>query len=126
MDSDYYSSDEDCEQQILVENIPKEVTRLYEKADTEEKLNNIKHHLIDLLDAYKLSLRIVEFEDEMYGIYENVIREYIYWQAPGEILDGNDYNLPQKFLEWAYKNTEKGSELEYLDSIYMQLTHLIG
>jgi len=124
MDSDYYSSDEEIERVIVIKDIPKEVTRLYENANTKEKLNNIKYHLIDLMDAYKLSLKTVEFEDEIYDMYENVIKEYIYWQAPGEILDGNSYNLPQKFLEWAYNNTEKGIELNYLNDIYTELIHL--
>ncbi|MEK0419405.1 MAG: hypothetical protein RIQ65_98, partial [Pseudomonadota bacterium] len=44
MDSDYYSSDDEVEQEILGRDIPKEVERLYENADTEEKLNNIKYH----------------------------------------------------------------------------------
>jgi hypothetical protein len=124
MDSDYYSSDEEIERVIVIKDIPKEVTRLYENANTKEKLINIKYHLIDLMDAYKLSLKTVEFEDEIYDMYENVIKEYIYWQAPGEILDGNSYNLPQKFLEWAYNNTEKGIELNYLNDIYTELIHL--
>lgn len=126
MDSDDYTSDDDNEQEYLVREIPKEVTRLYEKADTIEKLNNIKYHLINLMDAYNLSLKTSEFEDEIFDMYENVIKEYIYWEAPGEILNGNSYNLPQKFLEWAYANTEKGIELEYLNSIYMEAIHLIG
>ena len=124
MDSDYYSSDDEVEQEILGRDIPKEVERLYENADTEEKLNNIKYHLINLMDLYDLSLKTVDFENEMFEIYENVIKEYIYWQAPCEILDANDYDLPQKFLQWAYENTEKGIELEYLNSIYTEAIHL--
>ncbi len=124
MDSDYYSSDDEVEQEILIRDIPKEVQRLYENADTEEKLNNIKYHLINLMDLYDLSLKTVNFENEMFEIYENVIKEYIYWQAPCEILDANDYDLPQKFLQWAYENTEKGIELEYLNSIYTEAIHL--
>ena len=126
MDSDNYYSDEEVEQKILIKDIPKEVERLYEKADTEEKLNSIKYHLIDLLDEYNLSLKTVDFEEEIYNMYENVIKEYIYYQAPGEILNGNSYNLSQKFLEWAYTNTEKGIELNYLNDIYFELIHLIG
>lgn len=120
MDSDYYSSDDD-EQEILVKNIPKEVFRLYENADTEDKLLHVKYYIIDLLDSYNLSLKTVEFEDGMLEMYENVIKEYMYWQSPVEILDGNDYDLPQKFLEWAYKNTDQGIELDYMNSIYMEL-----
>ncbi len=124
MDSDYYSSDEDVEHEIQIKDIPAEVERLYENADTEEKLKGIRNYLIDLMNVYNLSLKTVEFEDEMYEMYENVIKEYIYWQAPGEILNANSYNLPQKFTEWAYKNTKKGAELDYLNSIYNQLIHL--
>ncbi len=126
MDSDYYTSDDDGEQEIQIKNIPAEVSRLYENADTPDKLNNIKYHLIDLMDAYSLSIKTVNFENEMFDMYENVIKEYIYWEAPGEILDANSYNLPQKFVQWAYENTEKGIELDYLNSIYTEVTHLIG
>jgi len=125
MDSDNYCSDEENDPKILIKDIPKEVARLYEKANTEEKLNNIKFHLIDLMDGYSLSLKTVDFEEEIYNMYENVIKEYIHWQAPGEILDANSYNLSQKFLEWAYSNTEKGIELNYLNDIYFELIHLI-
>jgi len=124
MDSDNYSSDEEVEQEILIKDIPKEVSKIYDKADTEEKLKNVKNHLIYLMNEYNLSLKTIDFQDEIFDMYENVIKEYIYWQAPGEILDGNSYNLPQKFLEWAYNNTEKGIELSYLNDIYSELIHL--
>jgi hypothetical protein len=124
MDSDYYSSDEEDDNVILVKDIPKEVLRIYEKADTEEKLKNVRNHLIDLMNVYNLSIKTIDFEEEIYYMYEDIIKEYIYWQAPGEILDGNFYNLPQKFLEWAYNNTDKGIELSYLNDIYIELIHL--
>ncbi len=124
MNSDYCSSDEENESEILAKDIPKEVLRIYDKANTEEKLKNVKTHLINLMDEYNLSLKIVDFEDEIFDMYEDVIKEYIYCQAPGEIFDKNSYNLPQKFLEWVYNNTEKGVELNYLNDIYSELIHL--
>jgi hypothetical protein len=125
MDSDnYYSSDEEVENVILIKDIPKEVLRIYEKADSEEKLKSVSNHLIDLMNTYNLSIKTIDFEDEIYNMYEDVIKEYIYWQAPEKILDANSYNLPQKFLEWAYNNTDKGIELSYLNDIYIELIHL--
>ena len=122
MDSDHYTSeDEHYDRDILIKDIPNEVIRLYENGIKNNKLNLLQSEIVSLLNLYDINRKISDFENQMICIYENIIANYLYRESPGEILDANSYNLPQKFLEWVYSNTDKGIQLEYLEKIYISL-----
>lgn len=122
MDSDYYTSDDEKQDEINIDEIPKEVIRIYENACKKNILDAVSGKIIYLLEEYDISRRVLDFEEEVFGIYHDVVENYMYWEAPGEILNGNNYDLSHKFLQWIYSNTDKGIELEYLEQIYLVLT----
>lgn len=123
MDSEYYSSDEDDEMEIPIDLIPREVERLYESACNRGTLDVMKNQILSLLNIYKIDIKITDYQNELMDIYEDVIQNYLDYQCPEKVLDANSHDLKQKFIQWALTNTEKGIELDYLDSIYIQLTN---
>jgi hypothetical protein len=121
MDSDDYTSDDDKGEEILIDNIPKEVISIYENAINKNTIGSVRDTIIYLLHQYDILRKVSDFENEMAEIYEDTVKHYMYWQAPLEVFDTNNYNLQQKFVQWAYSSTERGIELEYLEQIYFSL-----
>jgi hypothetical protein len=122
MDSDYYSSDDETYEEISHDKIPGEVTRIYEDALKKNTVVSVRQNIIYLLNQYDVHRKMTDFENEMMEIYENVIGHYIHWEAPLEVFDANKYDLPQKFIQWAYSSTDRGIELEYLENIFYTLS----
>lgn len=119
---DYYSSDDEFDSnEISIENIPREIDRIYKLACSKGLLDEVKNQLLSLLNIYKIDIKFVDFQNKMMTIYDDVIENYLYYKCPQGILDANSYNLKQKFVEWALTNTKRGIELDYLDKIYVQL-----
>ena len=123
MDIEYNSSDDDDNyvEEKIIENISDYIINLYEKNKKTDTIENVCSELISLIEQYDIYRQISEYNEELYEIYENVIKEYMYIECPLEILDANNYNLPQKFIQWAYDNTKKGLKLDYIERIYHSL-----
>jgi hypothetical protein len=117
MDEDYDSHDdnENENEEILIKNIPYHIINLYET--NINTIENVCNELKSLIEEYDIYRKISDYHEELYQIYENVVLEYMDIECPVEILDANNYNLLQKFIEWAYKNTERGNQLDYLERI---------
>jgi len=122
MDSDYYSSDDETYETINIDKIPDEVIRIYEDALNKNTVVSVRDNILYLLNQYDVHRKMTDFENEMMEIYENVVGNYIYWEAPLEVFDANKYDLPQQFIQWAYTSTDRGIQLEYLEKIFYTLS----
>ena len=119
---DNYDSNDDNEfEEVIIKNIPSYIINLYETNIDKNTIENVYNELKSLIEEFDVYRKISDYEEELYQIYENVITEYMNNESPLEILDANYYNLPQKFIEWAYINTEKGIQLDYIEKIYHSL-----
>ena len=121
MDSDSYDSSDERENSILIENLPKYIIKFYEEHLNKNNLLNIQQDLILLIENYDIHRQINEYNDELTEIYDNVVKEYLHYECPLEILDQDRNYLGTKFVEWAYYNTEKGLELDYIENIYYSI-----
>jgi hypothetical protein len=122
MDVEYDTSDDDnYVEEKIIENISEYIINLYEQNKKTDTIENVCSELISLIEQYDIYRQISEYNEELYEIYENIIKEYMYIECPVEILDANNYNLPQKFIQWAYENTQKGLKLDYIERIYHSL-----
>ena len=120
MDSDYYSSDEEIEN-IVIDDIPNEVINMYEEGIEKECLELYAKRIVYLLEMYDIDMQMLKFEEHIDYMYEDTINEYLYRECPEKIFDKNRYGLKHKFIQWSYKNTERGNELDYLYKIYNSL-----
>ena len=121
MDIEYSSDDNNYDEENVIHNISDCIIKLYEKNKKTDTIENVYSELISLIEEYDIYREISEYNAELYEIYENSIKEYMYIECPIEILDANNYNLPQKFIQWAYENTQKGLKLDYIERIYHSL-----
>jgi len=121
MDIEYSSDDNNYDEENVIHNISDYIIKLYEKNKKTDTIENVYSELISLIEEYDIYREISEYNSELYEIYENSIKEYMYIECPVEILDANNYNLPQKFIQWAYENTQKGLKLDYIERIYHSL-----
>ena len=86
----------------------------YEK----NNLKNIRIKLQKYIEEYDINMRIDEFKNKLYTMYNDVIEEFIKIDCPLEFLNKDSYNLNIRFIDWVYENTKLGKQLEYIKNIY--------
>jgi hypothetical protein len=119
MESDSYDSSDEIENNlIVVKNLPKYIINLYESNLNKNTLANVQEDLITLIEDYDIHRQINEYYDELTEIYDDVVKDYLKYECPLEILDKDRNFLVTDFIEWAYTNTDRGLELEYIEKIY--------
>ena len=118
MDSDSYDSSDEKNNEIIIKNLPKYIIDLYELNLNKNTLLNVQEDLITLIEDYDIHRQINDYYSELTEIYDNVVKEYLKYECPLEILDKDRNFLVTNFIEWAYNNTDRGLELEYIEQIY--------
>lgn len=117
MDSDSYdSSDEMQNNLIVINNLPKYIINLYES--NKNTLLNVAEDLVTLIEDYDIHRQINDYRDELIEIYNEVVKDYLQYECPLGILDQDRNFLINNFVEWAYENTNRGLELDYIEKIY--------
>lgn len=119
MDSDSYdSSDEMQNNLIVIKNLPKYIINLYESNLNKNTLLNVAEDLVTLIEDYDIHRQINDYRDELIEIYNEVVKDYLKYECPLGILDQDRNFLINNFVEWAYENTDRGLELDYIEKIY--------
>jgi hypothetical protein len=119
MDSDSYdSSDENENNLIVIKNLPKYIIELYESNLNKNTLINVAENLVTLIEDYDIYRQINDYRDELIEIYNEVVKDYLKYECPLNILDQDRNFLITNFVEWAYENTDRGLELDYIEKIY--------
>ena len=119
MESDSYdSSDENENNLIVIKNLPKYIIELYELNLNKNTLLNVAENLVTLIEDYDIHRQINDYRDELIEIYNEVIKDYLKYECPLNILDQDRNFLITNFVEWAYENTDRGLELDYIEKIY--------
>jgi hypothetical protein len=119
MDSDSYdSSDEMQNNLIVIQNLPKYIINLYESNLNKNTLLNVQEDLLTLIEDYDIHRQINDYRDELIEIYNEVVKDYLKYECPLGILDQDRNFLINNFVEWAYENTNRGLELDYIEKIY--------
>jgi hypothetical protein len=124
---DSYDENDENDQEEKIENLSKYIVNLYEANVKTNTLEGIRNEIIYYIDEYDIHRKISEYHEELYQIYSATIKEYMEYECPGEILNTglnmaiNISSLHEKFIQWAYENTEIGLELDYIERIYYSL-----
>jgi hypothetical protein len=120
---DSYDENDENDTEEIIENVSKYIIDLYEKHEKLRTLETVKTELICQIEEYDIHRKINDYHEELYQIYCSTIKEYMELECPLEILNlglTRD-SLQEKFIQWAYENTETGLELDYIERIYYSL-----
>ena len=119
MDSDSYDSSDEIENNLMViKNLPKYIIQLYELNLNKNTLLNVAEDLVTLIEDYDIHRQINDYHNELIEIYNEVVKDYLKYECPLGILDQDRNFLSTNFVEWAYENTDRGLELDYIEKIY--------
>jgi len=67
---------------------------------------------------FEVDDKISEYNAELYDLYKSVVEEFVQIECPTHIFDTGLHNsLMTNFIDYAYYNSDKGQELEFIKKI---------